>query len=130
MKNLINQGTMSTQTQDAFIKSIKDIETELTSIGFLHLSTTKKGHATYVDYKSADNTLVSFMFGPSDWNVEMLLTTKQKKYALKDLLEIPPIAQWTKDNKFQPRTNDKIKDELIWFADLLKFVITRKPWAD
>jgi hypothetical protein len=69
------------------------------------------------------------MFGPSDWNVEMLLTTKEKKYALKDLLQIPSIVQWTKDNKFQPKTNDRVKDELGWYVDLLTFVIKEKPWT-
>ena len=75
---------MSTQTQ-----SIKDIESELTDIGFSHLSTTKKGYATYVDYKSADNIQASFMFGPSDWHVELLLIKNGRKYELKDLLQIP-----------------------------------------
>jgi hypothetical protein len=120
---------MSTQTQETFIQSIKDIETQLTDIGFSHLATTKKGYATYVDFKSADKTQVSFMFGPSDWNVEILLTTNEKKYAFKDLLQIPSIALWTKDNKFQPRTNDRAKDELSWYIDLLTFVIKEKPWT-
>ena len=121
---------MSIQLQDTFIKSIKDIETDLADIGFSYLTITEKGYATYVDFKLAENTKVSFMFGPSDWNVEILLTTEQKKYAFKDLLEIPSIAQWTKENKFQPGTNDRIKEEVIWFAELLKFVIKIKPWIN
>lgn len=119
---------MSTQSQEAFIQSTRAFETQLTDLGFSHLSTTKKGYATYVDFSSADKTLISFMFGPSDWNVEILLTVNEKKYALKDLLEIPSIAQWTKDNKFQPKANDIVKDELSWYVSLLTFVIKERPW--
>jgi hypothetical protein len=121
---------MSTKSQETFIQSIKDIETRLTDIGFLHLSTTKKGYATYIDFKSADKTQVSFMFGPSEWNVEMLLTVKEKQYAFKDLLQISSVAQWTRDNKFQPRTNDRVKDELSWYVELLTFVVKEKPWTN
>ena len=118
---------MSTQTQKAFIKSINEAETILTDIGLSHISTEKKGYATFVGYKRTD-TLVSFMFGPSDWNVEILLEKNGRKYAFKDLLQIPSIAQWTINNKFRQITNDRIKDEVFWFVDLIKFVIEIKQW--
>jgi hypothetical protein len=119
---------MSTQSQETFIQSIKDIETQLTDIGFSHLSTTKKGYATYIDFKSTDKTQVLFMFGPSDWHVEIVFTTNDKKYNFGDLLQIPSVAHWVSDNKFQLKTNDKIKDEVDWFVDLLTFVVKAKPW--
>jgi hypothetical protein len=117
---------MSTQSQETFIQSIKEVETRLTDIGLSHLSTTKKGYATYIDFKSTDKTQVSFMFGPSDWHVEIVFTANDKKYEFKDLLQIHAVAQWTRDNKFQPKTNDMIKDEVDWLVDLLTFVVKAK----
>jgi hypothetical protein len=113
---------MSTQTQESFIKSINEAEPILTDIGLSHILTEKKGYATFVDYKGTD-TLVSFMCGPSDWNVEILLEKNHRKYAFKDLLQIPSIAQWTIKNKLRQVTNDRLKDEVFWFVDLIKFVL-------
>lgn len=114
---------MSTQAQDTFIHLIKDMESELTHIGFSHLSTTKKGYATYVDYKSAENIHASFMFGPSDWHVELVLRKDEKNYELKDLLQIPSIAEWIRNSKFKEQTSNRIKDEITFFVGLLRFVI-------
>jgi len=105
---------------------MKDIESELRDMGFSHLSTTKKGYATYVDYKSVENIQASFMFGPSEWHVEFVLIINGKKYELKDLLQIPIIAEWTR-SKSQEQTSNIIKDEIVWFVDLLRFVITTQP---
>jgi len=121
---------MSTQSQETFIQAIKDNETRLTDIGFSHISTTKKGYATYIDFKSTEKDKVSFIFGPSDWNVEIVFTTTDKKYEFKDLVQIPSVALWTRDNKFTPKSNDKIKDQVDWFVDLLTFVIKVRPWTN
>ncbi len=118
---------MSTQTQDTFINSLKDIESDLSDIGITHLLTTKKGYATYVDYKSADNIHVSFIFGPSDWHVELVLRKNGIKYELKDLFQIPSIAEWIRCNKFQEQTGNRIKNEIAWFVDFLRFVIKTQP---
>ena len=114
---------MSTEVQETFIKSLTDVELELTDIGFSHASTIKKGYATYVHYESLDNMQTLFIYGPSDWNVELSLTKNGRKYEFKDLLQSPSIFQWVMDNKFQHKTINKIKDEVDWFVDLLRFVI-------
>jgi len=121
---------MSIQSQEIFIESIKGLDSELTDIGFSHLSTTKKGYATYIDYKSADNSIITFMYGPSDWDVEILIIKNGKKYALKDILQVPSITQWIKDNKFQEQTRNRIKDEVAWFVDLIRFIIKTRPLTD
>ena len=95
---------MSTKSQESFIKSIKDVENILSDIGLSHFSLTKKGYATYIKYKGKDETLVTFMFGPSDWNVEILLEKNKTKYAFKELLQNSSIAQWVRENKFQQKT--------------------------
>ena len=121
-----NLITVSTQNQEVFIKSIKDLEPHLTQLGFLHLSTNKKGFATYAEYKSKDNIQALFMFGPSDWHVDLSLSRNERKYEFKDLLQIPAISQWTKDNKLKEQTNNRIKDEVAWFVGLLRFVNENK----
>ena len=63
------------------------------------------------------------MFGPSDWHVEIIIKRNGRKYAFKDLLQIPSVVQWTKDNKYKQETSDRIiADEVGWFVNLLKFV--------
>lgn len=114
---------MSTQYQELFIQSVKDIETVLTDIGLSHLSTEKKGYATYIEYKGAHDTRVTFMFGPSDWDVNIVVKRSGKKYEFKDLLQIPSVAHWMKDNKYKQETGNRIiADEVGWFVKLLKFV--------
>ena len=70
------------------------------------------------------------MFGRSDWKVEILLETNEIMYAFKDLLQISSIAYWTRENKFQQKTNDRIRDEVIWFVEFLRFVFTMRPWTN
>ena len=72
---------MSKQAKESFIKFIKDVEKNLSDIGLLHFSTTKKGYATLIYYKGKNDTLVTFMFGRSDWKVEILLETNETKDA-------------------------------------------------
>ena len=110
-------------SQELFIKAMNDMETVLTDSGLSHLSTEKKGYATYIDYRGTLDTQVTFMFGPSDWDVEIIIRRKGRKYAFKDLLQIPSVAQWTEDNKYKQKTSDRIiADEVAWFVRLLKFV--------
>jgi len=110
-------------SQESFIKTMNDMETVLTDIGLSHLSTEEKGYATYIEYRSTPDTQVTFMFGPSDWNVEIIIKRNGRKYAFKDLLQIPSVAQWTKDNRYRQETSDRnIADEVGWFVKLLKFV--------
>ena len=49
-------------SQELFIKAMNDMETVLTDIGLSHLSTEKKGYATYIDYRGTLDTQVTFMF--------------------------------------------------------------------
>ena len=112
-----------TTSQESFIKIMNDKEKALADIGLSHLSTEKKGYATFIEYRGTYDTQVSFMFGPSDWDVEMIIKRNGRKYAFKDLLQIPSIAQWTEDNRYVRETRDRnIADEVGWAVKLLKFV--------
>jgi len=114
---------MSSQAQELFISSVEDSDTLLTDLGFCHNSTIRKGYATFIAYNKND-TLITFILGPSDWHVEIILLTKNKKYEFKDLLGIPSISQWTTINKFEPTTKETIKDEVVWFMKFIRFVLT------
>jgi hypothetical protein len=114
---------MSTEAQEIFIQSLKNVEIKLNDIGFFHTSTIKKGYATYIHYKMVDNMQILFMYGPSDWHVELSLTKNGRKYEFKDILQIPSISQWIMDNKFQHQTSNSIKDEVTWLVDFVRFVI-------
>lgn len=114
---------MSTQTQESFILYVAGSDTILTNIGFVHYSTERKGYATYIDYKR-DDTLITFMLGPPDWNVEISMFTNKRKYEFKDLLQIPSIAQWAANNKFEQTSKDIINDEVIWLMQFIRFSLT------
>lgn len=114
---------MSTQIQESFVESVKESEPALTDAGFFHHSTERKGYTTYIDYKSED-TVVSYMLGPSDWHVEISILTTKRKYEFKDLLEITSIAHWIARNRFEHTGKDIIKDEVIWFTRLIRFSLT------
>lgn len=114
---------MSKQTQELFIKSVKEAEPTLAEIGLSHYSTIRKGYATYIEFKGNEDTLATLMLGPSDWHVEVSVITNQKKYEFKDLLQIPSISEWTKNNKFEQRTNEILKDEVDWVSCFLVYTI-------
>ncbi|OYU96905.1 MAG: hypothetical protein CFE21_01055 [Bacteroidetes bacterium B1(2017)] len=115
---------MSIQTQISFIEAVINSGYILTDIGFMHLSTKKKGFATYISYER-NSTLISIWLGPSDWNVETSILSKKRKYEFKDLLEIPSILQWTANNKFLKSSNDRIYDEVIWHMKFITYSLTQ-----
>lgn len=113
---------MKIESQKLFLQAINDVEEVLLLIGFKQVFLEEKGYATFVQYKRND-VLVEFMFGPSDWDVEMLIYTKKGKYAFKDLLEIPKISEWVNNNRYRQTNGRNIKDEIVWYIDLLKFAL-------
>ena len=115
---------MSTAAQESFIESVKEASSLLTEMKFAHHSTIRKGYSTYIDYKRK-GTMITFMFGPSDWDVEILIIIGARKYAFKDLLQIPSIHHWVSSNRYEQRSKRIIKDEVIWFIKLLQFALPK-----
>jgi hypothetical protein len=64
------------------------------------------------------------MFGPSDWDVEILIIGS-RKYAFKDLLQISSIHHSASSNRYEQRSKRIIKDEVIWFFKLLQFALPK-----
>jgi hypothetical protein len=63
---------------------------------------------------------VEFLFGPSDWLVEMMVYTVKGKFEFKDLVGIPEIDGWLNDNRYKQESGCNVKNELLWLVGLLK----------
>lgn len=105
-------------TED-FLEGIEDVKRLLIFIRFKPLSFDKKGLAYFVKFQW-EKTIVEFIFGPSDWDIELIIYIGNQKFAFKDLLEILAIAKWVDDNRYKQATGRDIKKELLWFVELLK----------
>lgn len=106
-------------TED-FLKALNEIEIVLLTLLFKRHSFLEKGLAYYIEYRKENNTRVEFLFGPSDWDIEMTIYTSKDKFAFKDLLSIPKINRWVSDNRYKQGNGRNVKNELLWFVELLK----------
>lgn len=106
-------------TED-FLKTLNEIEIVFLTLLFKRHSFFEKGLAYYVEYRKENNTSVEFLFGPSDWDIEMIVYTSKGKFAFKDLLSIPEINRWVSDNRYKQENGRNVKNELLWFVELLK----------
>lgn len=104
---------------EEFLAGIKEIESILYSMHFHPHSFEEKGAAYFIKYKRGQS-IVEFLFGPSDWHVEMLIFTSKRKFSFGDLLQIPAIAGWVRSNEYKPEKTTNVKGELLWFVELLK----------
>jgi hypothetical protein len=105
-------------TED-FVEGIEDVKKLLIFIRFQPLSFDKKGLAYFVKFHR-EKTIIEFIFGPSDWDIELIIYIGNQKFAFKDLLEILAIAKWVDDNRYRQAKGRDIKKELLWFVELLK----------
>jgi hypothetical protein len=106
-------------TED-FLEAINDIEIVLLSLLFKRHSFFEKGLAYFIEYRREKNTRVEFLFGPSDWAIEMIIYTSKGKFAFKDLLSISEINRWVNENRYKQENGRNVKNELLWYVDLLK----------
>ncbi len=109
---------------EEFLKALNEIEIVLLTIFFKRHSFFEKGLACYIEYRKENNTRVEFLFGPSDWDIEMIIYTSKGKFAFKDLLGISEINRWVNDNRYKEESGRNIKKELLWFVELLKVSLT------
>lgn len=106
-------------TED-FLEAINEIEIVLFALSFKRNSFFEKGFAYFIEFRKENNTRVEFLFGPSDWDIEMIIYTSKGKFAFKDLLSIPGIISWVNKNRYKQENSRNLKKELEWFVDLLK----------
>lgn len=106
-------------TED-FLKAITEVEIVLLALFFKRHSFFEKGLAYFIEYRKENNTRVEFLFGPSDWDIEMIVYTSKGKFAFKDLLGIQEINRWVTNNRYEQENCRNMKSELEWYIDLLK----------
>lgn len=102
-----------------FLEGIEDVKRHLLFIRFQPLLFDKKGWAYFVKFQR-EKTIIEFLFGPSDWNIEMIIYIGNQKFAFKDLLGILAIAKWVDDHRYKETMGRDIKKELKWFVELLE----------
>ena len=105
---------------EEFLKALNESEVMLFILFFKKYSFFEKGLACYIEYGKENNTRVEFLFGPSDWNIEMIIYTSKGRFAFKDLLNIPEIKKWVNDNRYKQEDRRNMKNELLWLIELLK----------
>ena len=106
---------------EEFLLALKEMEPLLLTLKFVPYSYLEKGPAYYIQYKKeSTGTVVEFLFGPSDWMIQMIIFASKGKYEFKDLIAIPAIAKWLDKNKYEPENVRHIKKEMLYFIELLK----------
>ena len=107
------------QTKD-FLNTLNCIENPLSKYKFELLSVEEKGFAYFIKYKRKE-TVVEFLFGPPEFQVEILIKTTKGSFAFRDLLKNSHIIAWVNNNRYTQSGNRNIKNEILWFVQLLNF---------
>ncbi len=107
------------QTEE-FLDSAREIGVSLAVEGFRLDSIKELGYARFVTFKKGE-TVVEFLFGPPEWNPEMIVYTAKGKFAFEDLFAIPEISDWLNENRYvQSGSRRDIYSEMLWSLKLLK----------
>jgi hypothetical protein len=101
--------------------ALKEVEPILSSMGFKP-HPYNQGYPYYIKYKHGD-TIIMFMYGPSDWHVEIVLFTAKGKFNIADLMKFPTIADWVYGKKFISSSENPIVNELLWNIELMKIAL-------
>lgn len=110
---------MSDKLIEKYLDVLKEVENLLSSMNFLVKKVERKGFAVITEYKRG-NTSVRFLFGPSDWDIEMIVSTAKGKFTLGDLFQFPAIRRWVEENRYESRKERSLHGELMWNLELLK----------
>ncbi len=114
---------ISENLNQEFLRALKEVQKILEEMSFVKHSFNEKGYAYYAQYKK-HNTIVEFLFGAPEFQIEMIIYTSKGKYAFRDLIKTPFIEKWVNDNRYVQMSERKISSELLWFVDLLKVSLT------
>ena len=107
--------TIKDTSAQQFVQGLEQAEGTLKGLLFHREQFLQKGVAYWVLYRRDQSTTVKFLFGPSDCDVEMLVSTPKGKFAFKDLLAEPAIAQWVGRNRYAPRkTQREHRSVVVW----------------
>lgn len=106
---------------EEFLQALSEIEAMLLGLRFKKYSFFEKGLAYYIEYQKENNSRIEFLFGPPEWDIEIIICTLKGKFAFKDLLIIPEINNWVNNNRYKQENKVRnLKNELLWIVQLLK----------
>ncbi|MEZ5422539.1 MAG: hypothetical protein R2682_05520 [Pyrinomonadaceae bacterium] len=114
---------MKDKLKNEFLTGVKEIEGDLLSLGLSLNSSYTVSEGLFCEFGNG-RTKAEFLFGPSDWDVEMIIYTPKGKFAFRDLLQIPVISKWVRGNKYAGQNGRNISSELHWYFSLLKFSLS------
>ena len=106
-------------TED-FLVTMNSKANPLQVIGFILDTHESKGFAHFIRFEKKGTT-VEFMFGPPEFQIEMLIYTNKGRFAFRDLLMNKDIAAWVTTNRYIPTAERKVRDEILWFVRLLVY---------
>lgn len=104
---------------EEFLQALKEVEGIFSIMSFIKHSFVERGFAYFVQFKKS-NTIIEFLFGAPEFQIEMIIHTSNDEYAFKDLLEIPAVEKWVNENRYVQLNKRNIRDELMWFIELVK----------
>lgn len=113
---------IKTKLCDQFMDALIRIEEDLKNLSFYHLSTKCIGDARFVRYVNSD-ILLDFLFGPSDWDIDMILYKNHTKYGLNEMLQIDSVRKWFQENRYENVNERDLLREMQWYLGLLKVFI-------
>lgn len=106
---------------EEFLLSLKEVEPLLLAMKLKPYSYFEKGPAYYIQYKKeGPDIIIEFLFGPSDWMIEIIIFTSKRKFEFKDLFQISAIEEWLHENKYSQGNERNIKNEILYFIEFLK----------
>lgn len=111
---------IETNLSKVFIVGINKIMPELKKMDFDLFFFTGIGFGEYIEFRNKKNTSIEFFFGPSDWDIEIIIQTSKGKFGFRDLMEIKETKIWILDNIYKKVHPRSIESELFWFLDLLR----------
>ena len=103
-----------------FLQALEVAEKSLLILHFKKSYFEKRGYAYFVGFERED-CRVRFSYGPPEYEIDIVIFTLKSKFEFKDLLQIPAIVTWVKDNRYIPTNRKDLEREMLWLIELLKF---------
>ncbi len=110
---------MSDDRKEDFLNGIDELVPILGQLGFSLTGRLRKASAHFVTFRKGKIS-TEFLYGPSEWNPEMIIRTPRGKFGFEDLMAIPEVSAWVSKNQYKQPSGRSIKNELVWYVDLLK----------
>ncbi len=106
--------------ENSFLNAWNEIMKDLTNSSFSNYNYNQEGFVVSAKFTSGEFT-IKFLYGPPEYEIEMIIYKNDNKTNFKDLLQISEIKSWVNQNKYIEGKSRNLKRELLWFIDLFNF---------